>query len=185
MTPALGFKAALLAAALALSVLPMAQAATLSKADYASGKTRIGNELTADTAACTALQRNARDICIEEAKARDKVARADLEHSYTGNPADATKARVVRAETAFDVAKERCDDSTGNARDVCIKQAHATKVRAVAAAKLAEQIKDARSNAAADILDADYKVAVEKCDAMAGDAKSACLTAAKASFGKI
>jgi hypothetical protein len=27
-------------------------------------------------------------------------------------------------------------------------------------------------------------VAVEKCDAMSGDAKASCITAAKASFGK-
>ena len=32
--------------------------------------------------------------------------------------------------------------------------------------------------------DANYKVAVEKCDAMAGDAKASCLSAAKVSFGK-
>ena len=32
--------------------------------------------------------------------------------------------------------------------------------------------------------DADYKVPIEKCDALAGDAKSSCVAAAKAKFGK-
>jgi hypothetical protein len=32
--------------------------------------------------------------------------------------------------------------------------------------------------------DADYKVAIEKCDALAGDAKASCVAAAKAKFGK-
>jgi hypothetical protein len=184
MTRSLPFKTALLTATLALSTLAMAQTNAFTKADYATGKARIDTELKADTTACASLKDNAKDICVEEAKAKDKVARADLEFSYTGKPADATKARVVKAETAFDVAKERCDDSAGNAKDVCVKQAHATKVKAVAEAKLAKQVKDARSDAAADISDANYKVAVEKCDAMAGDAKSACLTAAKSKFGK-
>ena len=33
--------------------------------------------------------------------------------------------------------------------------------------------------------DADLKVAIEKCDALAGDAKSNCISAANAKFGKI
>ena len=39
-------------------------------------------------------------------------------------------------------------------------------------------------DASKDKLDADYKVAAEKCDAMAGDAKSACVASAKARYGK-
>lgn len=33
-------------------------------------------------------------------------------------------------------------------------------------------------------ISADYKVAVEKCDALAGDAKTSCVAAAKTKFGK-
>lgn len=33
-------------------------------------------------------------------------------------------------------------------------------------------------------ISADYKVAIEKCDALAGDSKIVCVTAAKAKFGK-
>ncbi|SEB26419.1 hypothetical protein [Variovorax sp. YR216] len=39
-------------------------------------------------------------------------------------------------------------------------------------------------HAADEKRDADYKVAVEKCDAMAGDAKGNCIAAAKQRFGK-
>ena len=51
-------------------------------------------------------------------------------------------------------------------------------------AKLGKEIGAAKKDAAADKLDADYKVAIEKCDALAGDAKSSCVAAAKAKFGK-
>ena len=37
---------------------------------------------------------------------------------------------------------------------------------------------------AKDKRDADYQVAAEKCDALGGDAKSACLGQAKARFGR-
>jgi hypothetical protein len=49
---------------------------------------------------------------------------------------------------------------------------------------LAKTVGAARTEAAAAINDANYKVALEKCDAMASDAKSACVAAAKSRFGK-
>jgi hypothetical protein len=36
----------------------------------------------------------------------------------------------------------------------------------------------------ADKRDADYKVAIEKCDALAGTAKDTCVSGAKAQYGK-
>ncbi len=85
---------------------------------------------------------------------------------------------------AYDLAKERCDDLAGNAKDVCVQEAKAAHTRAKADAKLARQTGEARMKASDDKRDADYKVMVEKCDALAGDAKSACVAKAKASQGK-
>jgi hypothetical protein len=60
----------------AMLVLPMAQAATISKAGYTAGNTRISADFKADKAACAALTANAKDICIEEARGKEKVAPA-------------------------------------------------------------------------------------------------------------
>jgi hypothetical protein len=49
---------------------------------------------------------------------------------------------------------------------------------------MGKQIGEAKKEASDDKRDADYKVAVEKCDAMAGDAKASCIAAAKAKSGK-
>ena len=43
---------------------------------------------------------------------------------------------------------------------------------------------DVRKDAATEKRDADYKVAKEKCDAIAGDAKASCMTDAKTRYGK-
>jgi hypothetical protein len=126
MTKTFTFKSSLVVAA--LLALPLANAAAISKADYSAGKTRIGAAYKADQAACDSFAANAKDVCVEEAKA--------------------------------------------------------VEVKALADAKMGKQIGEARSDAAADKRDADYKVAVEKCDVMAGDAKSACVASAKAQFGK-
>lgn len=176
-------KATLLAAA--FLALPLAQAANLSKADYQAGKTRIGADYKSDKEACASRAANAKDVCMEEAKAKEKVELAQLEYSYTGTPADKTKVMVVKAESAYAVAKERCDDKAGNVKDVCVKEAKATETKALADARMGKQIGEAEKDAGEDKRNADYAVASEKCEAMAGDAKTECSAAAKAKFGKL
>lgn len=165
-------------------MLPVAQAATMSKVDYKAAKARISADYKADKTACAGMSANAKDICIQEAKAKEKVAYAELEFAYTGKPRDQNKVLVVKADTAYAVAKERCDDRTGNDKDVCVKEAKAVKVKALADAKMGKEIVAAKKDAAEVKRDADYKVAVEKCDAMTGDPKSACVAAAKSKFGR-
>jgi hypothetical protein len=182
MNKILNFKASLMVAA--MLVLPVAQAATMTKAEYKADKTRISADYKADKAACATLVANAKDICVEEAKAKEKVARAELEYRYTGKPGDQTKVLEAKAKSAYAVAKEKCDDQKGNAKDVCVKEAKAIEVKALADAKMGKEIGEAKKEASEDKRDADYKVAVEKCDAMTGDAKASCIAAAKTKFGK-
>ncbi|RZU03138.1 hypothetical protein [Rivibacter subsaxonicus] len=176
-----------LKAALAVTILlalPLAQAGTMNLADYYSAKTRIGADHEIDKEACGKLAANARDVCIEEAKATDKVARAELEFAYSGKASDQNARLVARAESAYAVAKEKCDDKAGNDKDVCVAEAKAAETKALAAAKMDKQVGEAKTEAAQDSREADYKVAAEKCEAMAGDAKTSCVSAAKARFGK-
>lgn len=154
-----------------------AHAQTMGAPEHKAAKDRISAEYKAAKSACDSRSGNAKDICEEEAKGREKVAQAELEHNRTGKADDLRKLNMVKAETAYEVAKERCDDKAGNDKDVCVKEAKASRAKAEA------DLKGSRS-AMADKTDADYKLATEKCDAMAGDAKTGCVNAAKARFGK-
>lgn len=178
----LTFKASLLATSLLMT--PFAYAAAMSKADYKTTKTTVAATYKADKAACAPMKDNAKDICVLEAKGKEKVALAELEYAYTGKAADQNKLLVARADSAYAVGKEKCDDMKGNDKDVCVKEAKAVHVKALADAKMGKEIGAAKKDAADDKRDADYKVAAEKCDALAGDAKTSCLTTAKARFGK-
>jgi len=169
----------------ALFALPLAvQAQTMTKPDYTTAKTRISADYKGDKAACASMAGNNKDICVEQAKGKEKVARAELEYSYTAKDTDRNKVLVAKAESTYAVAKERCDDKAGNAKDVCRSEAKAVETKALAQAKLGKEIVSAEKDATTDMKDADYKVAIEKCDSLAGDAKSSCVTAAKAKFGK-
>lgn len=196
------------AIALALSMLFSAGALAedMSKRDYDAGKDKISAEYKAAKASCKSLSGNANDICVAEAKGKEKVANADLEASFKATPKNHYKARVAKAEADYAVAIEHCDDKAGNAKDVCVKEAKSAQVAAKADAKA--QLKtadanntadektadarsdantktaDARKDAEADKTDAQYGVAKEKCDTYAGGAKDRCLDHAKVRYGK-
>jgi len=92
---------------------------------------------------------------------------------------------VAKAESTYAVARERCDDKAGNMKDVCVKEAKAVETKALADARMGKQIGEAAKEASDDKRNADYSVAAQKCDALAGDAKTDCNAAAKARFGKL
>ena len=54
---------------------------------------------------------------------------------------------------------------------------------ALADAKADKKVIEARSDAREDKRKAEYKVATEKCDALAGAAKDQCVSAAKTQYG--
>jgi FtsZ-interacting cell division protein ZipA len=148
-----------------------------------------------DKAACDALKGNPKDICMQTAKGKEKVAKAEAAAAYENTPKARENLRLARADATYEVAKEKCDDLAGNAKDVCVKEAKATYVKAKADAKVDRVASDARQDSAQktataqreateDKRDADYKVAVEKCDSLAGTAKDACVRDAKTRFGK-
>ena len=148
-----------------------------------------------EKSACDALSGNTKDICIQEAKGKENVAKADAEASFKNTPKARETARVARADATYAVSKEKCDDMAGNSKVVCVKEAKAALTRAKADAKVdrvasdtrkdsAEKTAAARQDAMNDKRDADYKVAVEKCDALAGTVKDACVRDAKNRFGK-
>ena len=168
---------------------------TMSRDAYKADKDKITAEYKSEKDHCSSMSGNAKDICQAEAKGKEKVAKAELEANYKNTDRARYDARVARADADYDVAKEKCDDMSGNQKDVCVKEAKATHTKAKADAKVAkvdsktahnamEKRADARKDAREDTRDAQYKVAVEKCDGMSGAAKDQCVKDAKVHFGK-
>jgi hypothetical protein len=185
--------AMLVAAGLCLAGGAGAQAISKDARDLAIRNAE--SQYKVDIVACDGMSGNAKDICVEEAKGKEKVTKADAEASFQNTPKAREEARVARAEAAFAVGKERCDDLAGNAKDVCVKEAQAAHVKATADAKVdrvaadankesSDKTADARRDASADKRDAQYKVALEKCDALAGSEKDTCVRDAKMRYGK-
>lgn len=185
----------LLAIAISAPITTCAVAQDLSKAQYKSNKENISVVYKSEKSACGSLAGNTKDICVEEAKAKEKIAKADLEAQYEPGVKTTYKARVAKAEAEYSVAKERCDDQAGNAKDVCVKEAKAIETTALADAKVSEKTSDARNTAREKVTDArkeatedknaaQYKLAIEKCASQAGTAKEKCVADVKMQYGK-
>ena len=153
------------------------------KAAYEKARSSARSSYEAAVKRCEAVAGNAKDICVAEANEARTKAEAHAEAAYQDTPKARAHAVEQIAEAHYKVDRERCDDRKGNDRDVCIKVAKAALVRAKSDAKVTRVANDARIDAAKDKREADYSVAAEKCDALAGDARSACVKNAKAKYG--
>jgi hypothetical protein len=179
------FASVALAATLAsLAMGTQVSAQSMSKADYSAAKTRISSEYKADKLICKQLAGNARDICIEEGQAKEKVAQAELTFGYTAKTSDQVKISTVKADTLYAVAKEKCDDLAGVPKTTCRTNAKATHTKMLADIKMGKEISAAKVDDIQSKKDADYKVATQNCAALADEAKSSCVSAAKMKFGK-
>src|SRR5215472_10590881 len=110
--------------------------APISKDSYDSAVKNAEAQYKMDKEACNSRGGNAKDICLEQAKGKEAIAKADAEAAYKNTPAAREDARVARAEATYNIAKQRCQDLQGNAKDVCLKDANAQLVAAKADAKV-------------------------------------------------
>jgi hypothetical protein len=184
-------KLALLSAAIGLALSAGAMGADISEAQYKTAEQGISARHTSDQTACEAMAGNRKDVCMEEAKGRQNVAKAELELSHGNSAEHRQDVRIAKANAAYAVANEKCDELGGNAQDVCRKEAQSAQVAAKADAErmqttaesnatARDAAADAAKKASAEKDDAAYAVAKEKCDSLAGVAQNTCITEAKA-----
>lgn len=195
-----------IAAAIGLVFSAGAMAQSLSKDAYKAAEDRIAAEYATAKATCDPLSGNGKDVCIAEAKGKEKVAKAELEARNEPTAKNRYNAVVAKAEADYAVANEKCDDKVGNDKDVCAKEAKAVETRikadaeaqmkiseanqaaseksAEAGMKASAEGAEARQEATTEKVDANYAVAKAKCGSLASDDKERCMDEAKAKYGK-
>jgi hypothetical protein len=131
---------------------------------------------------CGSLNGNDKDVCVEEAKAAEKRAKADAKAHYKHTRQAYTDSLIAAAEADYAVAKAKCGVKSGNDKKVCVEEAKAAQTKAITQAKANKKVSDTRIEARADTREADYKVAAQKCDALSGADKDSCISAAKAKY---
>ncbi len=105
--------------------------ATLDPADaaYKADRDKIAADYKAAKAQCDTMKGNAKDVCTEEAKGKEKIAKAELDQQRKPSDSNARKVAEAKVEAVYGVAKEKCDDQKGDAKAACVKQAKAEQAK--------------------------------------------------------
>jgi len=153
-----------------------AKAAYVQAKDAASASYKMGR------VQCKTLAGNRKDLCVAEAKLNRIRTEQEAEAYYRNTLKAFTQARLRIADAMYARDKTKCASVTGNDKDVCMSQAKSTRIATQADASADKKAIEARNDAREDKRKAEYKVAIEKCDAFAGPIKDNCVSAAKAQF---
>jgi hypothetical protein len=154
------------------------------KAEYKAAVKKADADYKAAKKKCDSMSGNEKDVCKKEAEDAHTRSKSEAKANYKNTIGARTDARKDVANADYKVAKEKCDSKSGNEKDICLKEADAKKTSTISAAKEHEKIAEARADAREDQAKADYKVAIEKCDAMSGAAKNNCTASVKSKYGK-
>jgi len=93
---------------------------------------------------------------------------------------DQHKAAMDKVKADYKVAKDKCDAMSGDAEDICEKEAKLMRAKGehdavVKFDNTGNNVYKARN----DVIDAEYQLADEKCDSLKGDAEDKCEMQAK------
>ena len=159
------FTLSALSVAICFAISPVAVGAVMTKADYTAAKADITAKFKTDQATCAGMTGNVKDICSAEATGHEKVAIAELVATNEPTSKHRYDVRLAKADAAYAVAIEKCDDLSGNAKDVCVKEAKAAYVTAKADAKLANRTSEANTTAREKSSDANTVARAKTVDA--------------------
>jgi hypothetical protein len=134
-----GFLGSLLfsAAAFGLTYAVDAPRTLMSRSDYLAARQAIASDARAETGRCRAEAPSLRDVCRAQARATERVRKAQLDARYHGTVASATDAQRVAVKAQFDVTRARCNTLEAESRVQCLQSARADLARALALARAA------------------------------------------------
>src|SRR5205085_12285211 len=125
-----------LAAAIGLAFGAAAQAeGKMTKSEHTNAKAAIEADYKATMNSCKTSDGNAKDICEARAKGAERVALAELHATYKPSREARYDVNIVKADAAYALAIEECDEKSGNSKDVCVKEAKAARTTSKADAK--------------------------------------------------
>lgn len=165
----------------AIAVVP-ASAAPVDKDAHRAAMDKAAADYRTAKTKCDAKKGNPEEVCEDEAKLAQARAELDAYTKYdtTGGKLRDARAKVVRAE--HELADTQCDATGADAKDRC--KATASSIRDAALARLDDRADDGATAvgssggglvASTSTTDPKKAAAVEKCEQMSGDARTACV----------
>jgi hypothetical protein len=104
----------------------------MSRQAYDDSRLQIEEGRRMALANCRLVATPERELCRAQARADERVQRADLEARYLGTVTAASEARVARVKARFDLARLQCTQRFGQERNECLKAARSERAKALA-----------------------------------------------------
>ena len=123
------------AGAMGLSAAVDSPRSLMDKNEYSQSRKAIEADTRLNLSKCRDVEGSARELCRAEARADERIRKAELEASYRGTVAASDDARLERAKARYDIARAKCTDQRGEDKLACLKAARAEKSKALAEAK--------------------------------------------------
>lgn len=163
-----GFASASFAAepAMPATTTPAAATPHMDTVAYKQMMDKAAADYKTARAQCDEQSGNAKDICIEQAKAARAHTEADAVVQYKNEKKTVQKAEIAVADAEYDLAKAKCADMTGTEKRNCLNTAKSAQTAAIADAKAEKHAADVAQTG-------------EDCNTMTGTAKASCLTRTK------
>ncbi len=112
-----------------LLILPFSVAWALNRSEYEASKARIDEIYGVNRASCANPDQGATRACLARAKAQQKLALAELEHSFSGMESDRIQVLRARAEADYLLYGRPCADESDGAQGLCLRTAHTKLAR--------------------------------------------------------
>jgi hypothetical protein len=124
-----------LAAAVIVSATQFPYAATLqTRADYGAAIDRVTAEYNNAREECDPIAGHDKAMCMVEAKAAEKRARAVANANYLGTVNARRDSRIASADAGWMIARTSCDAKVLAEKSACVQRAKTENIRLVAAA---------------------------------------------------
>lgn len=132
---------AILATGLSLAALGIRAAVDnpptlMSPVDFSQMKKTIEANTRLALSRCRDAAGSDREVCRTQARADERVQKAELHARYYGTVSAMSAARTVRAKASFDVAKARCSSQMGEERADCLRLARVERNKLLAQADI-------------------------------------------------
>lgn len=104
--------------------------------DTKISEAQIKERYRSDRVVCKTMSGHTKEICIAEAKGREKISKAELVDRKANSEKSRYDVLMTKALVNFEIAEERCDALGGNAKNTCLNHAQAAIIAAKANAEI-------------------------------------------------
>lgn len=146
--------------------MPAATTPHMDTVAYKQMMDKAANDYKMARSQCDKHSGNAKDICVEQAKAARAHTESDAVVQYKNDKKSVQKAEIAVADAEYDLAKAKCADMSGTEKRSCLSTAKSAQVAAIADAKAEKHAAEVAQTG-------------EDCNTMTGTSKASCLARTK------